>query len=385
MPLDRYTEVTSRSCGQNLLASCIGVFIGLALFVGAFPLLWWNEQRALERTQALAQAAKIFVTAQAERVDADQEGKLVYVTGEATTAEQLSDPTFGITLSQTLRLRRTVRMYQWKEEKEERTEKEVGGGSRTHTTYSYKKAWSEDVHDSAAFRHPDGHQNPAQKPYESAMFTAPAVRLGAFTLADAQLQKLYNFTAYPVDAALAKRLPTAAQHLKVHDGEYYAGANPAAPQIGDARISFATVPQGPVSLMAQQVGQTFSPYGDGNRTIHLVEQGVWSAEKLLQHAQQQNTLLTWILRAAGALMMVIGIAMCFGPITALANILPFLGNIAEAGTGCAAAGMGVALAAATIAVAWVAVRPLIGIPMLLGVVALCYLVAARGKGKRGTR
>jgi hypothetical protein len=43
----------------------------------------------------------------------------------------------------------------------------------------------------------------------------------------------------------------------------------------------------------------------------------------------EYTVITWILRLVGFLMMWIGLSMLFGPITAVLDVLPFLGNIAE--------------------------------------------------------
>jgi len=397
MSPDTYTDVTRQSCGQNFMKSCMGTVIGLLLFIAAIPLLWWNEHRSLEREQVLTQGERTVVTAEAGAVNPQNEGKLVYLTGEAATAQTLNDPIFGITVTGTLRLQRTVEMYQWEEEKEEETKKEVGGGSRTVTTYTYKKTWSDDLIDSSDFEHPEGHQNPATKPYESTIIEAGDTHVGAFSLPPSLQGKLTKFTPYTVAEqqapAPAEGEQAAAESedkppqdvktaLKASAGGYYRGKDPATPQIGDARITFATIPQGPVSLVARQVRNTFEPFGAGNQEINLIETGTVSAVTLFQHAKQQNVILTWVLRAAGALMMVIGIAMFFGPFNALANIIPFIGNITEAGTGCAAFGIGAAVASAVIAFAWIAVRPLVGIPLLVVTAALIYLVFTRGRKRK---
>ncbi|MHB9107944.1 MAG: TMEM43 family protein [Armatimonadota bacterium] len=380
---DSYTEVTRQSCGQNIVKSCVGTLIGLLLFIAAFPVLWWNEQRSLEREQALNQGERIVVTADAAKVNPGHDGKLVYLTGDAVTAQTLKDSTFGIAVKKTLRLQRLVEMYQWEEEKDERTEKEVGGGSRTVTTYEYKKIWSDDLIDSGDFKHPEGHKNPAQKPYDSTIFEAADTRVGAFALPQDLQAKLRKFTPYPITGEQAAKLPvTERKRLKVEDGRYYRGADPASPQIGDARVTFSTVPQGSVSLVARQLKDTFEAYGEGNKAIHLIEQGTVSAKTLFQHAKRENLILTWVLRGVGALMMIIGIALFFGPINALANVLPFVGNITEAGTGCVAGGIGLALSIAIIAVAWVTIRPLLGIPLFVVTIGLIVLVVSRGRKRR---
>jgi len=397
MSPDSYTEVTRQSCGQNFMKSCMGTVVGLLLFIAAIPLLWWNEHRSLERAQVLTQGERTVINADAGAVNPQNEGKLVYLTGEAATTQTLKDPGFGIAVTDTLRLRRTVEMYQWEEEKDEETQKEVGGGSRTVTTYTYNKTWSDELIDSSDFEHPEDHRNPVAKPYESTIIEAGDTHVGAFALPPSLQGKLTKFAPYTVSegqappraegeqaATEAGEQPpqNAKTELKLHAGGYYLGADPANPQIGDARITFATVPQGPVSLVARQVRDTFEPYGAGNQEINLIESGTVSATALFQHAKQQNVILTWVLRAAGVLMMVIGIAMFFGPLNALANIIPFIGNITEAGTGCAAFGIGVAVASTVIALAWIAVRPLVGIPLLVVTAVIIYLIISRGRKRR---
>lgn len=384
MAPDNYTEVTNKGCGSNVLGSCVGTIIGLILFVAAFPLLWWNEQRSLERANALHEGARIVVKAMPEKVDPGNEGKLVYLTGKALTPEMLQDRTFGISVRM-LRLKRTAEMYQWQEEKDERTEKQIGGGSHTVTTYSYQKAWSDQLRDSQQFRHPEGHQNPAQMPYESHTFQVSENKLGAFHLSEALLAKLQNFKPYPITPEMASKLPAAErQVLKFSDGKYYRGANPATPQIGDARISFAVVPQQDVSLVARQVQDTFEPYQIKKQQIELIEPGTLSTQTLFQHELQRNNILTWILRVVGTLLMIIGIALVFGPLQAIGNVIPFVGDLVGAGTGCVAAGIGAALSAGTIALAWVVIRPLIGVPLFIAMLGILVLLLAHGRRRRAS-
>ena len=60
----------------------------------------------------------------------------------ATTSEILVDPSFGVA-QQAIHLERRVSMYQWRESRESKTEKKLGGGTETITTYSYSKGWSD--------------------------------------------------------------------------------------------------------------------------------------------------------------------------------------------------------------------------------------------------
>lgn len=69
-----------------------GVLVGIVLFLVAFPLLFWNEGRAVQTAQSLEEGASNVVTVGADKVEPGNEGKLVHLTGNAATKESLTDP-----------------------------------------------------------------------------------------------------------------------------------------------------------------------------------------------------------------------------------------------------------------------------------------------------
>ena len=48
-----FSETTSQGFGQRIKSSFAGIVVGLGMFVAAFPLQWWNEGRAVRRTEGL--------------------------------------------------------------------------------------------------------------------------------------------------------------------------------------------------------------------------------------------------------------------------------------------------------------------------------------------
>ena len=46
------TETTTESWGSRLGNSIKGVLFGLALFIGGFPVLFWNEGNSVKRARA---------------------------------------------------------------------------------------------------------------------------------------------------------------------------------------------------------------------------------------------------------------------------------------------------------------------------------------------
>jgi len=157
---DSVTEVTTTGWLQRLLQSLVGVLIGILLVIGSIVLLWWNEGRAVEAIRALDQGVRQIVEINPASVDGAAEGKLVHLSGTMTTSTPAVDTAFGIAGDGLLRLKRTVEMYQWAEEKSSHSQTNVGGSKTTETTYSYKKEWSENGHDSNRFHEANGHQNP---------------------------------------------------------------------------------------------------------------------------------------------------------------------------------------------------------------------------------
>jgi hypothetical protein len=378
------TEVTSESWFSRLMGSIKSVVVGLALFGLSFPLLFWNEGRAVRTAKSLEEGAGAVQSVSADRVDASNEGKLVHMTGNATTSETLADPDFGVSAN-AIKLTRDVEMYQWAETKKSETRNKTGGGTETVTTYDYEKKWSSDRIDSSSFKESVGHANPAGWPFESWTGVAQKVTAGAFTLSQELVGRLGETQALRVDdAAVAKVSPALKGKLKANDGSLYLGANPGSPAIGDVRVSFKTVNPATVSLVARQVGETFEPYhAQAGDDILLLKYGTLSADAMFKAAQAENAMLTWILRGVGFFMMFIGLRMLFSPLVVFADVIPFMGTLLGAGLGLFAGLTAAVLSLLTIAVAWIFFRPLIGIALFaLAVGGIVLLVRKAMQAKQ---
>ncbi len=377
---DRVTEVTSRGWFSRIGSAFSGVLVGLIMIVIAFPLLFWNEGRAVDRAKALDEGASSVTSVETDSVNSANEGKLVHVSGTAQTDEALTDEEFSVQVTG-LRLERTVEMYQWIEKSESETREELGGGEETVTTYTYSKGWSEGLNDSSRFHEPRGHQNPDEIPYGSRSATAEVVNLGAFTLNADQIGRAGEPRDVPTDSGLA--VPEK-ERGEVKGSSVYLGANSARPAIGDVRATFGYVPEAKVSIIAQQTGGSFSPYltSKGGQ-IDLIDDGIVSSEQMFADAKTENKIVTWVLRFAGFLVMFIGFGLVFRPLSAIADVVPFIGSIVGAGTGLIAFLLAAAGSFVTIAVAWIFYRPLIGIPLLL--VGLAGAVFAFMRTRRAER
>ncbi len=379
---DRVVRVTHKSWGQRVASSVGGAVVGLVLFVGSFPLLWWNEGRSIKTYKSLNEGAAAVASVSAEQVDPGNDGKLVHVSGKATTNETLSDPDFGVA-ALAIRLERRVSMYQWTESSKSETRKKLGGGEETVTTYSYSKEWRDDVVDSSDFEEPAGHENPSRMDYPGTRWQAAGVTLGAFSLSDSLKGKIDKPELVAVDAST---LPALRERLGrkpwIQGSGLYLGENPGQPAIGDLNVSFYKTAPTEVSLVARQSATGFVPWTSSNgREIELLTLGTVPASSMFDAAQRENTFFTWLLRGGGFLLMAIGLAMFSGPLAVVADLIPFVGSVVRAGTGLVAFLIAVPLSAGTIGIAWFFYRPLVAIPLLVAAGAVSFgvgkLVAKR--------
>src|SRR5260370_23075900 len=86
---------------------------------------------------------------------------------------------------------------------------------------------------------------------------------------------------------------------------------------------------------------------------------------MFKTAQDENAILTWVVRGVGFFVMFIGLFLVFRPIAVFADVLPLFGTMLGAGIGLFAFLGAAVLTILTIAVAWVFVRPVLGIILLI--------------------
>ena len=384
MSADTYTEVTSQGWFSRIGGAIKGILVGLILVAGGAALLWFNEGRAVKTAKALKEGAGVVVSVGADRVEPGNEGRLVHMTGQATTGEQLADPDFGVSAN-AIALRRSVEMFQWKESKHSETKKKLGGGEETVTTYTYDKAWSREAISTSDFKKPEGHGNPGSFPFTEETWRASRVTLGAFTLSEGLLAQMTDFQPLPMTSTAGVKLPAGRfGGMQISGGLLFLGANPSSPQVGDMRVSFAQIRPGMVSVVARQVASSFEPYlTTVGRSLEMLEPGAVSADAMFKSAMASNRMLTWILRAVGFVLIFIGFAAVFKPLSVLADVVPFIGNLVGFGTGAVAFMLALFVSLVVIAIAWIVYRPVLGIGLLVVAVGTAVFLLSRRKKPAG--
>ena len=372
-------QVTSSSSWFSRLGKAFtGIVVGIILIIVGIGLLFWNEGRAVKTYNTLKEGQGLVIDVASDSVDAANDGKLVHLTADALTDETLVDQDFGISAN-VIRLRRDVLMYQWEETRQTETRKKIGGGEETVTTYTYSKEWRRSLNDSSNFQSPSGHENPSEFPFDSMTWDAENVPVGAFYLSPDLVSQLSDFADLSV-----REIPEGAawpEDAKLSNGGIFLGADTAQPQIGDVWINFSVVEQGPVSLIAAQNGDTFAEYQTkAGGAIAMIVAGNVPAQQMFEDAIAQNTLITWLVRLGGFILIWIGFGLLFAPLSVLADIVPIFGSLVGAATGLISFLLALAVSLTVIAIAWLFFRPLLGIPLLvLAIVAAVFAFRTFGK------
>ena len=181
-------------------------------------------------------------------------------------------------------------------------------------------------------------------------------------------------------------LDTAPSNGQLADGGIYLGADPHAPAVGDVRIGYAVVHPEAASVIAQQDGNGFKAFTTRNgRDLLMIDAGEVPAQAMFREALSNNMLLTWVLRGAGAVAMLLGFYLLLRPMAVLADLVPLFGAIVAAGAGLIALMLTVVLAPLVIALAWLVVRPLVGGAVLAAGLVCGGLLLTRVRTRRLAR
>jgi len=371
---DTFTEVTNTSWFSRIGSSIKGLLFGILFIVAGVCLLFWNEGRAVKTYKALVESQGLVVSINAQEPAPQMNGKLVHLTGEATTTQTLSDNLLPVS-AQALKLQRKVETYQWEETSHSEEKKNMGGDTETVTTYNYEKVWSQKQIDSSRFKKPNGHQNPEKWRYQSEIWTANPISIGQYQLSETHKYSINNFQDLPLQKAIDLPKGTAQNS----HGFYY-GKDERSPKIGDQQIFFKYIPAQTYSVIGNLAGATLTEHIASNgRSVALLQAGTHTADAMFEKAKSDNATLTWVIRLVGSLLLVLAFNMIFKPLSVLADIVPLFGTIVAIGTGIVSFLMGLILALITMSIAWIFYRPLVGIALLVAVAGLVYVLKRKSK------
>lgn len=259
---DQVTETTTQGYFDRIGESIGNICIGILLFFGSFPLLFWNEGRAVERYETIREAEGLTMSlASVAEIDPANEGKLVHFTTELSSdGGTLVDPIFGVE-STDLKLRRDVSMYQWTESKSSETKTSTGGKKTTTTTYSYDTSWRSSLVDSSAFKEVGGHENPTSLPFDDMLYLADTIFAGAFKLpVDLTSRVTWWEDVEGLNKSDIVDSAVKAEASPIPGGYFIGNGTSNDPDVGDVRALFKVVKPAVVSVIAEQEGDSLVAY-----------------------------------------------------------------------------------------------------------------------------
>jgi len=372
---DQFTEVSTKSWGSRLLESLKGIIFGFILIIVSIILLWWNEGRAIHTENDLKDGSKNVVHLQSNIPVPENENKLVHLTGEISTTDTLKDPDFNISVK-AVALRRNVFIYQWVENEEEETEKQLGGSEKITKKYTYTKEWVSNQINSDDFKNKYGHLNKSAYDFQNNSLKAKQVFVDSFKLSTDLINSAFKYEPYELDSNIINK------SYKVSSDTIYLGSGNLGnnPVIGDMKISFDVVyPSQTVSIVSKQSNNTLVPFiGKNGTTISELVFGTVSANEMFKNAISSNSTLTWILRLVGLICCIFGFMLILNPLVIIGDVVPFIGSILGIGTGLVSSIFGFIVSFITIAIAWLFYRPIISIILIaVSVLFFIFLLSKR--------
>ncbi len=315
---DIYKKTTTTSYGGRLKNSLVAVLIGIALFVGSFFVLFWNEGRV-----DLSKIAKTAVPIESSVVSDNPElqKELVVTQGLVTSPEQLGDSMF-FKKGDYLVVERVSEMYSWVEKETSTKKKNMGGSETKETTYEYTKEWIEDVPDSERFYQSQSYYNPV-KEIDSQTMTVSKAGLGQYQLVPSQV----DFPETNQISVSAMNIDLPSDMTFIGDDYLYRGSDYNNLEVGDLRVSYQVVmADQEMTVFGALNGQNISVYtnDNGDSLYRLFYQDAEGAVALMH---QEYARSVWLLRLIGFLMMWVGMLAMLRPITVFLDVVPIMGSI----------------------------------------------------------
>lgn len=376
----------SRLCGSIVAAVCIAplLIIGMCLMLG------WNERRAVCSSKAII-AGERSVHVMGCTNPRDWNGELVMMNCDI---KNKGLPTFaGEGDFSPLRytgtgLKVKAEMFQCVESKhtEKHKDKGGGGGETTITTYTYSTEWKEKPIDSANF-----HKRLSMNFIQNCGKDNPAWPSG---VPRSRTQYAKSVQVGAVQTGLTSSIPldTPLSGVETPSGwtggpsEYYSSKwRVSESRIGDVRVTFYgnDWAHPAATLLGKNMNGEIIAWTApdswlcSGSTLENLRMGSFNKEELFKALQSENAFLTWILRLVGFGVMWLGFSLFFGPLEVMADCIPcvgpFLGDSIEAVACCVSCLPATACCSLIVGIVWVAMRPMVGLPLML---FFCLVMAA---------
>ena len=316
--------------------------LGICVLIVGTLWLFWIEGCSEQTRKYFRQAEKAMVEVDdVSAVDAALDGKLIHASALADTKEVLTDKLFGASET-AICLNRTVEYYQYVEN----TETDSDGDN----SYTYSKIWasrpinSKNFHD-LSYRN----SNFVLVTIEHKTVYAKDVRFGGYRLPPFILESIGDGVPAAVKVssdelsewkkviadniqALGLSVQGNAPMVHMNGNMVYYGLSPSKPSIGDVCVTLTKIPPLQISIIAKVNGDTFEEYKtEDGFTISTVKQGTVNAKDMTTDDHFDITVLTWVFRVIGIVILLRAWAFLFYYSLAIFKPVPVLGNIIDEG------------------------------------------------------
>lgn len=372
-------------CRGFLNSLICALCIAPAILIGTTVTLGWNEQRAVCDSKAITQGEDEAVDIGCDSAS-EGAGQLVKLSCDLSKAglTAITEP-LGSEFSSVMNyvgtgLRVEVEMLQCVEHKR--------SGSSALGNYTYSVEWKSSHVDSSFFHEKhrenwEDHCNANNPPWPAALPTpgttyAPSVGVGAFTIEGeyvgwVPLDTPVSATSTPSGWSRSGNQYDSSK-WEVNSGLFGQGISAG---IGKVRVKFMgtdwTNPK--VTVLGKNNNGRVQRWTAGDSwlcsgfTLADLRAGVVSKEDLFSNLRAESSAVTMVLRIVGFLLAWFAFSRLFVPLQVAVDCIPCvgpcLGDALETITCCISCLPGCACTLGVVGVVWVAMRPMVGIPLML--------------------
>jgi hypothetical protein len=387
--------------------------VGLAFILFGMALLWYNERRAIRQSKLLEKAKKLCVDSSAQPINLENDKELVCVKGRSKTQYIIVDPDFGVNITDSVKLRRKVEVYQLLESKTT---------SKSSTRYYYNLGWSDTHMNSGNFNKVERRNanNNVKFISTSQTLLANSVTLGEFNLNESQIERMKYFRTLklPIETVSATQVQNKASELSwapqitvVGDCLYYR-QYPDNDTINDIRVTYDYVPCGPFTVIAKQMQNTFEPYNykiqkfrharsfspddavvqnlvaehskdstpdflKEDEYVDYVFDSEFDKNQAFATKENQNILYSYCLRFAGGFLIFFAIVHPFQPVVEFFSAITLLGEVVRVGLMTVSGILSVAISFVIIGTSYIVHRPNLALCLLSVPVAVFLILLMR--------
>lgn len=377
-----------RSRGSRGGGSCGFILVTIGIFV-----LGRNEGNSVKYQRALQQLQDQCIPLESvQTIDAKNEDQLIYVSGMLEPETPLVDAMFQVyPETPALQLRRAIKMYQWVEVQDYYYQEASNDtDALSHNVYSYDEHWVDHVVDSSLFNQSATHANPSNMLFQELVQVTSQPKIGVFNIDKSHVVSSRTFTdEEPLLSSnySVTNLPpeTVGQnHVTAYSERgYYFGSNPSTPAIGDTIVTFSFLPRRIVSVIARQSGNSLTTFVSlSGQEVFWLQDGTVPAETMFLEAKNQVTVMTWVFRFVGFLIVMGGFKSVLAGVAVPTYSLPLVGNCLHAVADFVAFLLAALVSSLVIAIAWLIYRPFLLVILLTSVGCLSYYIWKKCRSSR---